>query len=313
MDTVLVTGGAGFIGSHLVDAIAENGYQVVVIDDLSTGTKDNLRNPDITFYEGSIENASFVNDVFARHKPETVFHLAAQISVSRSVREPALDAGINIVGSIRIMEACVRFGTKKLIFTSSGGVMYGENPPVFPTPEEVPLIPGSPYGLAKLTGESYLSFFTKEYGLNWTALRYANVFGPRQNPHGEAGVVAIFLKKMLANHPVIINGDGEYIRDYVYVRDVVKANILAMKTGDRISFNIGTGKGLSVNELFLALQKAVGYPQKPQYGPARPGDLRKSILDSGKAKRFLGWEPEYTLEQGLSETVRYFKEQAGRM
>ena len=198
MKRALVTGGAGFIGSHLVEALIKDGYEVAVIDDLSTGSLDNLPPKGIRLFKGSVSDAGLVREAFSSHKPDYVFHLAAQISVSRSVREPAFDADINIVGSIRIMEECVREAVKKIIYTSSGGVMYGENPPVLPTPETSPCAPFSPYGIAKLTGEKYLAFFEKEHGLRWTSLRYANVYGPRQNPHGEAGVVAIFLQRCCA-------------------------------------------------------------------------------------------------------------------
>ena len=307
MKNVLVTGGAGFIGSHLVEALLKKGYEVAVIDDLSTGTKDNLPLDRIRFFEGSVADARCVKAAFSSHKPDIVFHLAAQISVSLSVREPAFDANVNIVGSIRIMEACVQEKVKKIIYTSSGGVMYGETPSIIPTPETAPCAPFSPYGIAKMTGEKYLSFFEKEYGLKWTSLRYANVYGPRQNPHGEAGVVAIFLQKMLRDQPVTINGDGEYIRDYVFVQDVVRANLLAIEEADGLALNIGTGKGISVNQLFDLLRLKTGYRQDAHHGPMRPGDLRKSILDAALAKNALQWSPTVDLAEGVSETVRYFE------
>jgi len=307
MKRALVTGGAGFIGSHLVEALIKDGYEVAVIDDLSTGSLDNLPPKGIRLFKGSVSDAGLVREAFSSHKPDYVFHLAAQISVSRSVREPAFDADINVVGSIRIMEACVREAVKKIIYTSSGGVMYGENPPVLPTPETSPCAPFSPYGIAKLTGEKYLAFFEKEHGLRWTSLRYANVYGPRQNPHGEAGVVAIFLQKMLRGQPVTINGDGEYIRDYVYVQDIVRANLLAIDRADGLALNIGTGSGLSVNRLFGLLRDQTHYRQEAFHGPARPGDLRKSVLDSSLAKTTLGWSPLMGLTEGISETVRYFE------
>ncbi len=307
MKTALVTGGAGFIGSHLVEALINEGFDVAVIDDLSTGSLENLRLDRVRLFKGSVADARLVEEAFSSHKPDYVFHLAAQISVSRSVREPAFDADINIVGSIRIIEACVHEKVKKIIYTSSGGVMYGETPPFFPTPESALCAPFSPYGIAKLTGERYLAFFEKEYGLKWTSLRYANVYGPRQNPHGEAGVVAIFLKRMLRDQPVTINGDGEYIRDYVFVGDVVRANLLAMETADGLALNIGTGQGLSVNQLFDLLRSKTKYPREAARGPTRPGDLRKSVLDATLAKTALQWSPTVALEEGITETIRYFE------
>lgn len=312
MSTALVTGGAGFIGSHLVDRLIEKGFDVVVIDDLSTGFKENLHSSKVIFYLGRVEDASLVKSVFERHKPDFVFHLAAQISVSRSVREPVYDAVVNINGSLNIMENCVRSAVRKLILTSSGGVMYGENPPQFPTPENVQLLPSSPYGISKLTAEKYCSFFQKEHGLQYTILRYSNVYGPRQNPHGEAGVIAIFIKKMLLGQKVTINGDGECIRDYVYVQDVVRANLLSMDLGDNDVFNIGTSKGCSVNELFCQLQSILAYSEQAEYAEPRAGDLRKSILDASKAKAILGWKPEVAIKEGLALTVQFFKTQLER-
>ncbi len=311
LKTALVTGGAGFIGSHIVDRLLKENFNVVVIDDLSTGFKENIYNKNLMFVEGDIRNKETVEHVFSVNSPHYVFHLAAQISVSRSVREPALDADINVTGTLNLLEASVKYGCSKFIFTSSGGVMYGENPEVFPTPETCNWCPSSPYGIAKLTGERYLDFFHNEYGLNYTALRYSNVYGPRQNPHGEAGVVAIFLQKMIRNENATINGDGEYIRDYVYVEDVANANLLALEKGDNDVFNIGTGTGVSVNELFAELKKISRYEKEAEYGPARPGDLRKSILDSARAKEILGWQPEFKIEDGLIQTYDFFASKIG--
>ena len=306
---VLVTGGAGFIGSHLVDALVEKGYGVIVVDNLSSGKVSNL-NSYALFYEQSVEDEEMMERIFSLHKPEYVFHFAAQASVAVSVREPSRDAKVNILGSLVLLEKSVKYGVKKFIFSSTGGAIYGEEVKVFPTPEtEIPK-PVSPYGIAKLCVEKYLEFFAREYGLKYTSLRYSNVYGPRQDPYGEAGVVAIFVERMLKDEPVLIYGDGEYVRDYVYVKDVVEANLLAMERGDNEVFNIGTGRGTTVNELFRMLKELTGYRRDPVYAPPRKGDVRKSVLDCRKAKEILGWEPKVSLEEGLAMTVEYFRKAA---
>ncbi|MDK2898567.1 MAG: UDP-glucose 4-epimerase [Thermotoga sp.] len=303
---ILVTGGAGFIGSHVVDKLIENGYGVIVVDNLSSGKVENL-NRNALFYEQSIEDEEMMERIFSLHRPEYVFHLAAQASVAISVREPARDAKTNIIGSLVLLEKSIKHGVKKFIFSSTGGAIYGENVKVFPTPEtEIPH-PISPYGIAKYSTEMYLEFFAREYGLKYTVLRYANVYGPRQDPYGEAGVVAIFTERMLRGEEVHIFGDGEYVRDYVYVDDVVRANLLAMEKGDNEVFNIGTGRGTTVNQLFKLLKEITGYDKEPVYKPPRKGDVRKSILDYTKAKEKLGWEPKVSLEEGLKLTVEYFR------
>jgi UDP-glucose 4-epimerase len=311
LNTALVVGGAGFIGSHVVDALIMRGLNVVVMDDLSSGKKENILNKDVVFIEGDIRDKELVNHTFEVHKPDFVFHLAAQISVSRSVREPQFDADVNIMGMLNLLEASVENKIEKFIFSSSGGVMYGANPSVYPTPETEPEMPFSPYGISKLAGERYLYFYKKEYGLDYTVLRYANVFGPRQNPQGEAGVVAIFTEGMLKKLSLTINGDGKYIRDYVFVEDVANANMLAMDNGKDETYNIGTGIAVDVNELFEYSKKINDYTQEASYGPERPGDLRKSILSSEKAEKVLNWQPHYTLEQGLIQTHDYFASKLG--
>ncbi|HPE68552.1 MAG TPA: SDR family oxidoreductase [Thermotogota bacterium] len=311
MQTALVTGGAGFIGSHIVDALIRDGCNVVALDDLSTGSRRNLFGKDVQLIEGDICDASLVRHLFEVHKPHFVFHLAAQISVSRSVREPGFDAKVNIMGTVNILHACVENHVEKLIFTSSGGVMYGDAPARFPTPETEPRMPSSPYGISKMAGEAYCAFFQQEYGLPFTALRYANVYGPRQNPHGEAGVVAIFTEKMIKNETVTINGDGEYFRDYVYVDDVVRANLLSMHNADGAVLNVGTGVETSVNGLFAELKAITGYHSSAVYGSARPGDLRRSALDSTLAQQELGWQPAVPLKQGLIKTFEYFSSTLG--
>lgn len=303
---ILVTGGAGFIGSHVVDKLIENGYGVIVVDNLSSGKVENL-NRNALFYEQSIEDEEMMERIFSLHRPEYVFHLAAQASVAISVREPARDAKTNIIGSLVLLEKSIKHGVKKFIFSSTGGAIYGENVKVFPTPETETPHPISPYGIAKYSTEMYLEFFAREYGLKYTVLRYANVYGPRQDPYGEAGVVAIFTERMLRGEEVHIFGDGEYVRDYVYVDDVVRANLLAMEKGDNEVFNIGTGRGTTVNQLFKLLKEITGYDKEPVYKPPRKGDVRKSILDYTKAKEKLGWEPKVSLEEGLKLTVEYFR------
>ncbi len=303
---VIVTGGAGFIGSNLVDALLERGMTPIVVDDLSTGERKNV-DQSAVMYRQDIRDIVGLEEIFKAYRPTYVFHLAAQISVSRSVREPVYDEEVNIKGILNVLELSVKYGVKKFIFSSSGGVMYGENPEVFPTPETTCPDPVSPYGIAKLSGEKYLNFYGKEKGLRYTVLRYGNVYGPRQSPDGEAGVIAIFAKKMLKGAPVTINGDGEYIRDYIYVRDVVEANLLALEKGDGEIFNIGTGIGKSVNDVFNALREHISYDSDPIYGPPRPGDLRKSVLDISHAQKILGWKPVYSFENGLGETVDFFR------
>jgi UDP-glucose 4-epimerase len=306
MSKVLVTGGAGFIGSHLTDKLVELGHEVVVIDNLSTGKRENV-NPKAKFYEMDIYDGEAINKLFAEEKFEYVFHLAAQASVAVSVKDPVKDANVNIIGSLNLIKASIENSVKKFIFSSTGGAIYGEEVKVFPTPESVFPQPMSPYGIAKFSVENYLRFFSKEFGLKYTVLRYGNVYGPRQDPYGEAGVVAIFTSRMLKGEDCIIFGDGEYVRDYVYVEDVVDANIRAMERGDSLVINIGTATATTTNELFKILKKLTGYKKDPIYGPHRKGDIRKSVLCYNRAWIELKWEPRYTLEEGLRKTVEWFK------
>ncbi|MEA1883445.1 MAG: GDP-mannose 4,6-dehydratase [Thermotogota bacterium] len=311
METALVTGGAGFIGSYIVDSLILRGLNVFVIDNLSTGQKENLLHKDVVFVEDDITNKETVDHLFELHKPKYVFHLAAQISVSRSVREPVFDEGVNITGTLNLLEAARKNHTEKFIFSSTGGAMYGDQPESIPTKESSPEKPAAPYGISKLADERYLDFYHREHGLNYTILRYANVYGPRQNPYGEAGVVAIFTEKMIKNEPVTINGDGQYIRDYVYVEDVANANMLAMDNGKDEIYNIATGKGTDVVELFKLAKRINRYNLEAEYGSERPGDLRKSILDATKAEQELNWKPYFSLEQGLIQTHDYFASKLG--
>lgn len=304
MPKLLVTGGAGFIGSHVVDLFLAKGYDVVVLDDLSTGRLSNLH-PDARFYQMDIRSPQ-VREVFAREKPDYVSHHAAQIDVRRSVAEPLLDADINILGSINLIECAREFEVKHFIYISSGGAAYGE-PEQLPCDEEHPVNPICQYGASKHTVEHYLYMYHTNYGLPYTVLRYPNVFGPRQNPHSEAGVVAIFTGKMLMDEPVIVNGDGEQTRDFVYVGDCAYGNYLAL-TVDHPSgiYNLGWGRPTSINEIFYVLAKATGYSHPIQQGPAKIGETRHIYLDARKAAKELGWTPTVTLEEGLEKTVSYF-------
>ena len=300
----LVTGGAGFIGSHIADMLLEKGCSVAVIDDLSTGNRSNL-NSRATFYEKDIEAAG-VGEIFAEEKPDVVFHTAAQISVSRSVREPVEDARINIIGSIKLLEHCVSAGVKKIVFSSSGGTVYGEVPGE-PAAEDAPFNPFSPYGIGKMCFEFYLAFFHNQHGLNYTVLRYGNVYGPRQDPHGEAGVVAIFTRAMLEGRTPTINGDGKYYRDYVFVEDVARANLACIEKGDGRVFNVGTGTLTDVVQIFGHLKKATGFDKPADFGPHRPGDLRRSLLNIERAEKELGWTPQVPMDEGMRKTVEFFR------
>lgn len=300
---MLVTGGAGFIGSHLTDKLIQQGNEVVVVDNLSTGRKENL-NRKAKFYKLDIRSPRLVK-VFKKARPEVVFHLAGHVNVRESVNNPVADAEINIIGSLNVLENCRKFGTRKIVFASSGGAVYGGIGAI-PAIEEQKENPESPYGAAKLAIEKYLYFYEKNFGITYVALRLANVYGPRQNPKKEAGVTAIFCYKMLQNQDIIINGDGKQTRDFVFIDDVVKAFLLAVKEGKRGVFNIGTGKETSVRELFASIKKLTGFSGKILYGPAKKGEQSRSCLDYSKAERKLNWRPEYTLEEGLRKTVEWF-------
>jgi len=301
---ILVTGGAGFIGSNVVDAYIEKGYEVVVVDDLSSGKKENL-NKKAKFYKVDICDRS-LEEVFEEERVDIVNHHAAQVDVRKSIADPALDARVNIEGSLHILESCRKYEIKKIIFASSGGVIYGECGSIPPN-EDSPVSPISPYGVSKYAMECYLSSYEKIYGLKYTALRYGNVYGPRQDPYGEAGVVAIFSGKMLNNEEVNIFGDGEQVRDYVYVGDVVKANILCLENGDNQIFNIGTSKSTSVNQLFSEMKELVHYSKETVYKPLRAGELIRSSLDVKKAEQKLGWKAEVNLKEGLKNTIDFFR------
>lgn len=307
---ILVTGGAGFIGSHLVDAFIAGGHEVVVIDNLATGRRANL-NPDARFYEADIRDATAVADLFARERPDVLCHQAAQLDVRRSVADPAYDADVNVVGTLRLLQAGVEHGLRKVLFASSGGAIYG-GATVLPTPEDYPTRPISPYGVAKLTVEHYLHYYHAVHGLPYVALRYANVYGPRQNAAGEAGVIAIFTERLLRGQPATIFGDGRNTRDYVFVADVVAANRLALATERIGAYNVGTGVETTVNEVFDKLNRLTEAGAVERHGEAKAGEERRSCLDASLAARDLGWQPRVNLDEGLIRTVEYFADALGR-
>jgi len=305
MAKILVTGGAGFIGSHVVDLFLAKGYEVVVLDNLSTGSLSNL-DPRARFYEIDIRDPE-VRDIFAAERPDYVSHHAAQADVRLSVTQPVFDAAVNIQGSLNLLECAREFEVKHFVFISSGGAVYGE-PERLPCAEDHPVNPICPYGASKHAVEHYLYMYHANYGLKYTVLRYANVYGPRQNPHGEAGVVAIFTGKMLAGEPATVYGDGEQTRDFIYVGDCAHANYLAVTVDHQSGiYNLGWGRPTSINEIFFALAKATGYSQPIQQAPAKVGETRHIYLDASKAARELGWTPTLTLEEGLEQTVAHLR------
>jgi UDP-glucose 4-epimerase len=300
---ILVTGGAGFIGSHVVDLFVSAGYDVVVVDDLSTGRASNL-NPAAKFHQLDIRDPKLA-EVFEKERPDYVSHHAAQMDVRRSVAEPLFDADVNILGSINVIECARSYDVKRLVYISSGGAAYGE-PVYLPCDENHPINPICQYGASKHTVEHYLYMYRVNYGLEYTVLRYPNVYGPRQDPHGEAGVVAIFTGLMLAGQPVTINGDGDQQRDFVYVSDCARANLLALKAPSGI-YNLGSGHGTSVNQIFETLQEITGYTRMPIHGPAKLGETRYIYLDASKARREMAWEMTVDLKEGLEQVVAYHK------
>jgi UDP-glucose 4-epimerase len=308
----LVTGAAGFIGSTLVDRLLADGHSVVGVDDLSSGRSENLgpaeRHADFEFVKADIVDADLIG-LLADTKPEVIFHLGAQISVRHSVDDPPFDASVNVVGTVRLAEAARRAGVRKIVHTSSGGSIYG-TPQSYPTNEETPTDPTSPYAASKVAGEVYLNTFRNLYGLECSHIAPGNVYGPRQDPHGEAGVVAIFAQALLAGRPTKIFGDGSDTRDYVFVDDVVNAFVLASgEAGGGQRFNIGTGVETSVRQLHSEIAKAIGAPDDPEFHPRRLGDLRRSCLDISRAESVLGWRPTVKFDVGVARTVEFFRAQ----
>jgi UDP-glucose 4-epimerase len=305
---ILVTGGAGFIGSHVTDAYIAAGHEVAVLDDFSAGNEANV-NRQAEVLRLDIRNKVGVEDAIAAFRPEVVNHHAAQSEVPKSVADPGFDAMINIVGGLNVLQASIAAGVRKFIFISSGGALYGE-PDVIPADEDHPARPLSPYGTSKLAFEQYLGTFQRTYGLEYTVLRYANIYGPRQDFAAEEGrVIAIFASRMLAGKPLTIDGDGEQARDMLHVADVAVANIAALHRGGGGTYNISTGIPVTINELFRKLALLTDYKLEPNFGPRRKGDVFRIAIDNARARRDLGWEPKIDLEEGLSVTVDYFRQQ----
>jgi UDP-glucose 4-epimerase len=306
MPRLLVTGGAGFIGSHVVDRYVADGHAVTVVDDLSTGRREQV-NRAAEFHHLDILDPR-LESVMAEGRFDVVNHHAAQIDVRKSVADPLHDANVNILGTLRLLELSARYGVKRFIFVSSGGAAYGEQLR-FPADEDHPLNPVSPYGVGKVSGEHYCFYYRAVHGLPYVALRYANVYGPRQDPHGEAGVVAIFTGRLLAGQPCVINGDGRQTRDYVYVGDVVEANVAATALDHPAAgpVNIGTGVETDVTTLHATLAEITGSRTPPTHGPAKAGEQQRSVLDAARAERVLGWRPKTPLTEGLEETVEFFR------
>ncbi len=311
---IVVTGGAGFIGSHIADACIAAGHEVVILDDLSRGDRRNLH-PKARFYEIDINDPD-VKQNFQDERPDVLNHHAAQISVSDSVRDPMRDAQVNILGTLNLLGAAAAAGTSKVIFASTGGAMYGEIADA-PADEESPRFPISPYAVSKISAEFYLGYYRRQHGLHYTTLRYANVYGPRQSPHGEAGAVAIFSTMTLSGRaPRLFAarqvGDAGGIRDYVYVGDVVRANLIALEQGDDDVFNIATATETATADLYRMVARAVEFHDPPEFAPPRPGDLLRSVISSRKAERILDWRPETSLQEGVRKTAEYFRQQSGK-
>jgi UDP-glucose 4-epimerase len=300
---VLLTGGAGFIGSYVAEHLLQGGHEVAVLDDLSTGRRENVPR-EAKFYETDIRSGCA--DVFKDFEPQALCHQAAQMDVRRSVREPDFDADVNVLGTVRLLQKCTEHGVRKVVFASTGGAVYGDQQR-FPAPEDHPQYPVSPYGVSKLAGERYLHYYQVQFGLPYVALRYANVYGPRQDPHGEAGVVAIFCGNLARGRTSTINGGGEQTRDYVYVEDVARANVLALENDvPSGAYNIGTGVETSVNGLYELLLEISAKDLPPQHGPAKPGEQLRSCIDPGLAGRIFDWQAQTNIRAGLEDTLRSF-------
>ena len=307
---ILVTGGAGFIGSHIVDAFLAAGHTVAVVDNLHTGKRENL-NPSARFYEADIRDAGALAGIFQTERPTILCHEAALADVRGSLRDPAAYAQTNIVGTLNLLEAGRQTGSvRKVLFASTGGAIYGE-PEELPATESCPAHPLDPYGATKLAAEALLYTYTHNYGLPYCALRYGNVYGPRQDPNGEAGVVAIFTGAMLAGRAATVNGDGLQSRDFVYVGDIARANLLALDRGSGV-YNIGTGVPTTINTIFDTLARLTGYTQPRRHAPAKPGEVRHIYLDTARAAADLGWQPEASLDAGLAATVAHFRDDSRR-
>jgi len=302
----LVTGGAGFIASQIADAFIAEGHQVTIVDDLSSGFEKNI-NPKAKFVKANICDKD-LSLLFEEEKFDVVNHHAAQMDVRRSVKDPEFDATTNILGTINLLQNCTKYGVKKFMFASTGGAVYGEQE-YFPADEKHPVQPRSPYGISKLAVEKYIHFYSAEYGLKYSILRYANIYGPRQNPFGEAGVVAIFSTKLLKDDQPIINGDGKQTRDYVFVGDIVKTNLLALTDESNDIYNVGTEIETDVNQLFNYINSITGASKEEKHGPAAAGEQMRSVITSNKLFNKFGWRPEIKIEDGLKATVEYFRKE----
>jgi UDP-glucose 4-epimerase len=309
---ILVTGGAGFIGSHVVDAFVAAGHEVAVLDNLSTGREENV-NPDARLHKVDVRDLAQVQQTVASFRPEVVSHHAAQSEVPKSVADPGYDAQVNVVGGLNVLRACVDSSVRKVIFSSTGGALYGE-PDIVPNDEDHPIRPLSPYGTSKFAFEQYLATFERTFQLHYTTLRYANIYGARQDFAAEEGrVIAIFASRMIEGKPVTIDGDGNQSRDMLHVGDIATANLAALDRGDGGTYHISTGLPISVNNLFRKLAILTEYRLEPRFGPARKGDVYRIALDNTRARNDLGWEPRINLEEGLRLTVDYFRDQIARL
>ena len=303
---VIVTGGAGFIGSHVVDACLAAGHSVAIIDDLSTGKRANV-NEQATLHVVDLRDREGMERVFAEERPDAICHLAAKANVRESMIEPVLYAEVNVIGSLVLLELARKYGTKKVVYASTGGAVYGD-PQYFPVDENHPIMPLDPYGASKHHVEHYMDIYQKQFGVNYTILRFANVYGPRQDPYGEAGVVAIWTHQMLNGDQPTINGSGEQERDFVYVGDIAQANVLALTTGDGETVNLGSGIGTSINRVFEVLRDITGSDCKAVHGPAKAGEVFRTYLKADRAKQVLGWEARVDLREGLGRTVAHFQQ-----
>jgi UDP-glucose 4-epimerase len=309
---ILVTGGAGFIGSHVVDAYVAAGHEVAVLDNMATGREDNI-NPSARLYRADVRDLSQVQQAIGDFKPDVVNHHAAQSEVPKSVADPGNDAQVNVVGGLNVLRSCVDHSVRKVVFSSSGGALYGE-PDIVPNDEDHPVRPLSPYGTSKYAFEQYLATFARTFGLNYTTLRYANIYGARQDFFAEEGrVVAIFASRMIEGKPLTIDWDGNQSRDMLHVADVAMANIAALEKGDGGTYHVSTGIPVTVNDLFRKIALLTEYRLEPRRGPQRKGDVYRIALDNTRAKEQLGWEPRILLEEGLRLTVEYFRDQIARL
>jgi UDP-glucose 4-epimerase len=306
---VLVTGGAGFIGGHSCRLLLERGHEVTAADDLSSGRRENMP-AGAALHVVDVRSAELAQ-LIERFRPDAVLHLAAQMDVRKSVADPLFDASVNVLGTLNALEASRRAGARRFVLASSGGAIYGEQE-TFPATESHPRRPASPYGVSKLCGEEYLELYARAHGISALSLRYANVYGPAQNPHGEAGVVAIFLQRLLSGSEPLINGDGEQTRDFVYVEDVARINCAAVESQVPGAINVGTGRETSVNEIARICAQYAGWTRPIRHGPEKPGEQRRSVIDAGAAREQLGWEPGFDLERGLRQTAEWFRAELAR-